>query len=97
VGWEVPLAYVQAELLKQALEGACESGDLTPEGVVAAFRDGGSVDTEGVLPDGLDYSEVGQSPTTTVFVSKVSRDAEAGLELLDQVSGPSAESFSYGS
>ncbi|SCX40366.1 ABC-type branched-chain amino acid transport system, substrate-binding protein [Klenkia marina] len=96
VGWEVPLAYVQAELLKQALEGACESGDLTPEGVVAAFRDGGEVDTEGVLPDGLDYSEVGQSPTTTVFVSKVSRDAEAGLELLDQVSGPSAESFSYG-
>ncbi len=95
-GWEVPLAYVQAELLRQALEGACESGDLTPEGVVAAFRDGGEVDTEGVLPDGLDYSEVGQSPTTTVFVSKVSADAEAGLELLDQVSGPSAESFSYG-
>ncbi|SDF67122.1 ABC transporter substrate-binding protein [Klenkia brasiliensis] len=95
-GWEVPLAYVQAELLRQALEGACESGDLTPEGVVAAFRDGGEVDTEGVLPDGLDYSQVGQSPTTTVFVSKVSADAEAGLELLDQVSGPSAESFSYG-
>lgn len=95
-GWEVPLAYVQAELLRQALEGACESGDLTPEGVVAAFRDGGEVDTEGVLPDGLDYSQVGQSPTTTVFVSRVSADAEAGLELLDQVSGPSAESFSYG-
>ena len=97
VGWEVPLAYVQAELLKQALEGACEAGDLTPEGVVTAFRDSSSTDTEGVLPDGLDYSDVGQSPTTTVFVSKVSRDATAGLELLDQVSGPSAESFSYGS
>ena len=96
LGWEVPLAYVQAELLKQALEGACEAGDLTPEGVVAAFRDSSSTDTEGLLPDGLDYSEVGQSPTTTVFVSKVSADAEAGLELLDQVSGPSAESFSYG-
>src|SRR4051812_10333457 len=26
IGWEVPLAYVQAELLKQALDGACDSG-----------------------------------------------------------------------
>lgn len=96
VGWEVPLAYVQAELLKQALDGACESGDLTPEGVVAALGESSSVDTEGLLPDGLDYSNAGQSPTTTVFISKVSADADAGLELLDQVSGPSAESFSYG-
>ncbi|MCO7220208.1 ABC transporter substrate-binding protein [Klenkia sp. PcliD-1-E] len=97
LGWEVPLAYVQAELLKQALDGACEAGDLTPEGVVAAFRDGGTVDTQGVLPDDLDFSELGQSPTTTVFISRVSNEAEAGLELLDQISGPSAESFSYGS
>ncbi|MEI4272871.1 ABC transporter substrate-binding protein [Klenkia sp. LSe6-5] len=95
-GWEVPLAYVQAELLKQALEGACDAGDLTPEGVVAALQDSSSVDTEGLLPDGLDYSNAGQSPTTTVFVSKVSADVDAGLQLLDQVSGPSAESFSYG-
>ena len=96
VGWEVPLAYVQAELLKQALDGACESGDLTPEGVVAALAESSSVDTDGLLPDGLDYSNAGQSPTTTVFISKVSSDADAGLELLEQISGPSAESFSYG-
>ena len=96
LGWEVPLAYVQGELLKQALDGACEAGDLTPEGVVAALRESSSVDTNGLLPDGLDYSEVGQSPTTTVYVSKVSADAEAGLELVQELSGPSAESFSYG-
>ena len=97
IGWEVPLAYVQAELLKQSLDGACESGDLTPEGVVAALRESSSVDTKGLLPDGLDYSEVGQSPTTTVYLSKVDANAPAGLALVDELSGPSAESFSYGS
>ncbi|MCZ2825629.1 MULTISPECIES: ABC transporter substrate-binding protein [unclassified Modestobacter] len=96
VGWEVPLAYVQGELLRQALEGACESGELTPEGVVAALQESSSVDTDGLLPDGLDYSQPGQSPTTTVYVSKVDADAEAGLALLEEFSGPSAESFSYG-
>jgi ABC-type branched-subunit amino acid transport system substrate-binding protein len=96
IGWEVPLAYVQAELLKQALDGACEAGDLTPEGVVAALRDSSSVDTRGLLPDGLDFSEVGQSPTTTVYLSKVDADAPAGLALVGELSGPSAESFSYG-
>ncbi len=97
IGWEVPLAYVQAELLKQSLDGACESGDLTPAGVVAALRDSSSVDTKGLLPDGLDYSEVGQSPTTTVYLSKVDANAPAGLAPVDELSGPSAESFSYGS
>ncbi|MCZ2835978.1 ABC transporter substrate-binding protein [Modestobacter sp. VKM Ac-2985] len=96
LGWEVPLAYVQGELLRQALEGACESGELTPEGVVAALQESSSVDTDGLLPDGLDYSQAGQSPTTTVYVSKVDADAEAGLALLEEFSGPSAESFSYG-
>ena len=96
IGWEVPLAYVQGELLKQALDGACESGDLTPEGVVAALQESSSVDTKGLLPDGLDYSQAGESPTTIVYVSKVDAAAPAGLALLDEISGPSAESFSYG-
>jgi len=95
-GWEVPLAYVQAELLKQALDGACDAGDLTPEGVVAALRESSSVDTQGLLPDGLDYSDVGQSPTTTVYLSKVDAAAPAGLALVGELSGPSAESFTYG-
>ncbi|TFV90914.1 ABC transporter substrate-binding protein [Blastococcus sp. CT_GayMR20] len=96
VGWEVPLAYAQAQLLRTSLEGACEAGDLTPEGVVAAMREGSDVDTDGLLPDGLDYSTVGESPTRTVYVSKVSDTAEAGLELLDTYEGPSAQSYTFG-
>jgi ABC-type branched-subunit amino acid transport system substrate-binding protein len=96
VGWEVPLASAQARLLQTALEGACDAGDLTPEGVVAAMREGTDVDTDGLLPDGLDFSTVGESPTRTVYVSKVSDSAEAGLELLDTYEGPSAQSYTFG-
>jgi hypothetical protein len=96
LGWEVPLAYGQAQLLRTALEDACEAGDLTPEGVVAALGEASDVDTDGVFPDGLDFTNVGESPTRTVFVSKVSDTAEAGLELLDTYEGPSAQSYTFG-
>jgi ABC-type branched-subunit amino acid transport system substrate-binding protein len=96
IGWEVPLAYGQAELLKNVLESACDAGDLTPEGVVAALGDASDVDTDGVFPDGLDFTQVGESPTRTVFITKVSDTAEAGLELLDTLEGPSAKSYTFG-
>ncbi|WP_116450578.1 ABC transporter substrate-binding protein [Blastococcus litoris] len=97
LGWEVPLAYGQAQLLRTALEDACEAGDLTPEGVVAAVAEADDVDTDGVFPDGLDFTQVGESPTRTVFVSKVSDTAEAGLEVLeDAYEGPSAQSYTFG-
>ncbi|MGY1652600.1 ABC transporter substrate-binding protein [Geodermatophilus sp. SYSU D01119] len=97
LGWEVPLAYGQAQLLRTALEDACEAGDLTPEGVVAAVGEASDVDTDGVFPDGLDFTQVGESPTRTVFVSKVSDTAEAGLEVLeDAYEGPSAQSYTFG-
>ena len=95
-GWEVPLAYGQAELLKTALQDACDSGDLTPEGVVAALGSASDVDTDGVFPDGLDFTKTGESPTRTVFISKVDGSAEGGLKLLDTLEGPSAKSYTFG-
>ena len=98
IGWEVPLAYAQAELLRTALEGACEAGDLTPEGVVAAMREGDSTsDTDGLLPDGLDFSHGGRvrRPGRCTCPRSATR-AEAGLELLDTYEGPSAQSYTFG-
>jgi hypothetical protein len=54
------------------------------------------VDTEGVFPDGLDFTQPGESPTRTVFVSKVDGNAEGGLQLLDTLEGPSAKSYTFG-
>jgi ABC-type branched-subunit amino acid transport system substrate-binding protein len=96
IGWEVPLASGQAGLLKNVLEAACDAGDLTPEGVVAALGDASDVDTDGVFPDGLDFTKVGESPTRTVFISKVDDSVDAGLKLLDTVEGPSAKSYTFG-
>src|SRR3954469_20981038 len=96
IGWEVPLAYGQAELLKTALQDACDAGDLTPEGVVSALGSASDVNTDGVFPDGLDFTKKGESPTRTVFISKVDAGADAGLKLLDTIEGPSAKSYTFG-
>jgi ABC-type branched-subunit amino acid transport system substrate-binding protein len=96
VGWEVPLAYGQAELLKTALKDACDAGDLTPEGVVSALGKASDVNTDGVFPDGLDFTKKGESPTRKVFISKVDGSADAGLKLLDTIEGPSAKSYTFG-
>ncbi|GAA0947400.1 ABC transporter substrate-binding protein [Pseudonocardia zijingensis] len=95
-GWEVPLAYAQAELLSAALRGACEAGDLTPEGVVSAMRETADLETRGLFATPMDFTDPAQPPTRTVYVSRASAQAEGGLEVLGTVEGPSAQSFPVG-
>ena len=95
LGWEVPLAYAQGELLRVALEGACEAGDLTPAGVVAAMRETSDLDLEGLFPEPLDYTDPTQPPSRTVYLSRASADVHGGLELVTTLSGPSAESYTF--
>jgi ABC-type branched-subunit amino acid transport system substrate-binding protein len=94
-GWEVPLAYAQADLLARALEGACSAGDLTPEGVVAAMRTTADLDTGGIFPGPLDYTDVAEPPTRSVFVSRVDPSVEGGLTVLKTLNGPSAQSYVF--
>ncbi|TDC93870.1 ABC transporter substrate-binding protein [Actinomadura sp. 7K507] len=94
-GWEVPLAYGQAELLAAALEAACKAGDLTPEGVVDAMRKTSDLDTQGLFAGTLNYTEEGQPPTRKVFVSKADPEAPGGLKTVDTVEGPSAVSYKF--
>lgn len=95
VGWEIPLAYAQADMLTQALQAACEAGNLTPEGVVEAMRDTSDLDTEGLYATLLDFTSTTEPPTRTVFVSKASAEAEGGLEVLTAFEGPSAKSYQF--
>jgi ABC-type branched-subunit amino acid transport system substrate-binding protein len=96
LGWEVPLAYAQAELLRVALEGACEAGTLTPEGVVTAMRETADLDTEGLFATPLDYTDPTQPPTRTVYVSRADAEAPGGLAVVDTFEGPSATSYAFG-
>jgi len=92
-GWEVPLAYAQAELLTVALKGACEAGDLTPEGVVAAMRQTADLDTKGLFATPMTYTNVAEPPTRTVYVSRASADAPGGLEVIETFEGPNAKTY----
>jgi hypothetical protein len=92
----VPLAYAQAELLSTALRGACDAGDLTPQGVVTAMRQTTGLDTKGLYATPLDFTDPALPPTRTVYVSRASATAEAGLEVLGTFEGPSAKSYTFG-
>jgi ABC-type branched-subunit amino acid transport system substrate-binding protein len=94
-GWEVPLGYAQGELLANALQTACDEGDLTPEGVVAAMRTVSDLELEGLFPAPLDYTDPTQPPLRSVYVSKASAEAPGGLEVLGTVEGPSATSYTF--
>lgn len=94
-GWEVPLAYAQADLLARALDTACKNGDLTPEGVVEAMRRTSGLDTEGLFAGPLNYTEVGKPPLRTVFVSKVDPSVPGGLKVQTTLEGPSAKSYQF--
>ncbi|OMQ16515.1 branched-chain amino acid ABC transporter substrate-binding protein [Modestobacter sp. VKM Ac-2676] len=94
-GWEVPLGYAQAELLANALETACDEGDLTPEGVVAAFRGVSDRETDGLFAAPLDYTDPARPPMRTVYVSRASAEAAGGLEVVGTVEGPSAQSYPF--
>lgn len=96
LGWEVPLAYAQGELLKAALQGACDAGTLTPEGVVAAMRKTTGLDTQGLYPTTLDFTNPAEPPTRTVYVSRANADAPGGLAVIDTLEGPSAAGYAFG-
>ena len=95
LGWEVPLAYAQAELLAAALESACTSGDLTPEGVVTGMRQTADLDTGGLFAGPLTYTDPRTPPLRQVFVSTVDPEAPGGLTVQATLDGPSAQSYTF--
>ncbi len=71
------LGYGSADVLHQILTKACENGDLTREGVLAAKGQLGKIETGGVLAP-LNYTGTGGSPARQNFVLRPA-DAPGGL------------------
>lgn len=69
-----------SELMKQVLDAACDSGDLTREGVVAAFNDLSEVDTGGLVVPIRGF-ETGKSPSLSSFVLQPA-DVPGGAKVL---------------
>jgi ABC-type branched-subunit amino acid transport system substrate-binding protein len=56
-----------SEIMLQILEKACEDGDMTPEGMIAAKQSLTDVDTDDLLVP-LDFSQLGESPSRQSFI-----------------------------
>jgi ABC-type branched-subunit amino acid transport system substrate-binding protein len=75
---QAAMGYGSALMLHQVLETACAAGDLTPAGVVEARANVGTIDGQGIMPD-MDYSTLGTSPTTELFIFNFDPEVPGGL------------------
>ena len=90
----VVFGFGMGEVMQQILDSACESGDLTREGVLKAFNDSEEIDTGGLVVP-IDGFEVGKSPSKQSFIlrpadvpggAKIEADAFAS-EFADELAG----------
>jgi len=71
--------YVQARVTKDILQKACDSSDLTRQGVLTALHQISGLDTGGLVAGTLDYTKAGQPPSRTVYISRVDASVPGGL------------------
>ncbi|MGY1704876.1 ABC transporter substrate-binding protein [Geodermatophilus sp. SYSU D00697] len=74
--------YAMGDVMNQVLDAACESGDLTREGVLAAFGDLTSIDTEGLIVP-IQGFETGVSPSTQSFILRPA-DVPGGAQVVQE-------------
>jgi len=75
--------YVHAKVMKEILQKACDSKDLTRQGVLAAMRQVSGLDTGGLIAGTLDYTKAGQPPSRSVYISQVDAAAPGGLKVVE--------------
>ncbi len=75
------LGYAAVRVFVEALEQACENGDLTRQGLVEAFRSLESSDSGGHSVEN-DYTILDKSPSRDSFVLGVDPDVDGGLTTL---------------
>ncbi|MGW0657600.1 ABC transporter substrate-binding protein [Streptodolium elevatio] len=81
-----------AAIFGEALKGACQAGDLTPAGVVAAHRKNAALD----LGYGakLDFSSPDKPPSYQTYILKVDKSKASGLATVEQAfEAPEAKTY----
>ncbi|NBM15925.1 ABC transporter substrate-binding protein [Streptomyces sp. GC420] len=88
----VNYGYATASVMGQALDAACEKGDLTREGVASAMRSLTSVKT-GVMP-AMNLSRTTEFPSASSYISRVDAKSDGGLVVVkDPFTAALAKSF----
>ena len=86
--------YSEAQVMKAILDKACESKDLSREGLVKAFRSLSGVDTQGLVAGELDFTRLGQASSKSVYAHDVDKSAPGGLKTVgDVLSYETAQSY----
>lgn len=80
-GFPVNFGYAQAALWVEALTRACTSGDMTRDGVHAAFGSITKFDTGGLVGV-LDYSKPGAIPARESYIAKADPAVAGGLTVV---------------
>jgi ABC-type branched-subunit amino acid transport system substrate-binding protein len=89
----VDWGYGAAQAYSTVLKKACDNKDLTRDGVLKAFHETTSVDTDGLFPS-LDYSHPGDPATREALIVKADKAAEGGLTVVQPLSAsPFATSY----
>lgn len=78
----VNYGYASAAVYGEALDAACDDGDLTREGVEKALRSLDALDT-GLMPT-LDLTDATRMPTTDSYVSQVDPKTPGGLVVVEE-------------
>ncbi|WP_254781812.1 ABC transporter substrate-binding protein [Modestobacter sp. DSM 44400] len=89
--------YADAVVMDQILEKACESGDLTPEGVLKAKQSLSDVDTDGLAVP-LDFSvQPGESPSQQSFILQPTDGPGGAKAITEAQEGDDVKNFKPGS
>lgn len=87
------VGYTFGETWGQILTTACDAGDLTRQGILNA-RAKTTVDTGGLAPGVLDFTNLGSPSTRAVWIMKPAK-VEGGLELVEKQPYTAPEAASY--
>jgi len=74
----VSVGFSVAKAFTEVLKKACDSKDLTRDGVNTAFRSLTNLDLGAIVP--LDYSKPGAPPAQKIFISQPSASEVGGLK-----------------
>jgi ABC-type branched-subunit amino acid transport system substrate-binding protein len=86
--------FAEGEVMKDTLQKACDSKDLTRENIVKSFRQLSNIDTGGVIAAPLDFTNLGQPSEKPVYVLKIDKAAAGGERALGgPYLSPTAKSY----
>lgn len=88
--------YATGQAMYEILNKACQSGDLTRQGVFNAKQSLSAVNTGGLVAP-LDYTKPGEPPTRTVNIAKADKAAPGGTVSVQlSYKGPDADAYKRG-